>query len=975
MTSNADIPMGAFAPAEPIAAGGSGTMWRAHRVSDQHPVAVKVLAADRDGERALYDEFDAEVQTVARLDHPNIVRLLVHDRPSLGAPRRDTAGGGVASRGRSVEDRGMVSSAHVDRELRRALPQPLASLWSNSLRAVGSADRIDRLLHTFEFMLEATAGLLYADYALGAPTGAVRDRLEEGMSGRFTFGRWSKLILALFQALRDRESPEPFFSDAVEWYFDRGGGGRLGPRKQIDRLVETRNRVAHAKTAPTKTQQAETAQELEDGLRTLLDGARWLHRYRAFSVRSSQGTRRRTFKGRVEFAIGDGDGEPLDVEWRPLLLHDVLYAVSPDGARFLELSPMWILEADPASGRQSCHCFRGVHRKSSLVLRNPLTGTEVRTSTVPTARGEVSAIEWLASAEAYGEVADNAGFEDGFNVQIQVELLDHRFEMGELLGSGLQTDVYRAFDRVTKQDVAIKILRDRPGSDSSHIDRFLREAAVLHRVQHPHLIDIIAMSSTPEGRPYIVMPYVGGGSIADRVAAEGSLGVETALEWLNGILEGLKALHAAGVVHRNVSANNIFVRQHRVVVGDLGAAFSTADPRLTNVADELMHALLYAAPELSTKAQPTPAADVYSAAVVAHVVLNGSEPRSAPGIGIDGPVGELLREMSASTPSERPSVDEALRRVRKLLVNLDQDEDPADAIDDDAATAEQETVVIKAPAIEDEEMPTLQLADEVTAKMHALISDQLLSESGHSFERPDGWESRGAEFGAFEINYANHGRAEHVVAVTGSEIRFGRGANADIRVLVLDVKERERVQKLSRTHLLLVRTATGWSLRDAGSAHGTWLDGERIADGQLIPLSGEQHALVPAGALPFAVAPLCVDDTSEVSGALRIDRTATGEVERAFAIVLDGATWLGDSPSCGLRLLEFPPDQVQLVSADGMLWVRNVACPSSVVDAAVVAPGAEYPIAAASVVRALGRELVFTQIGGPGDSLASSTLS
>jgi serine/threonine-protein kinase len=221
---------------------------------------------------------------------------------------------------------------------------------------------------------------------------------------------------------------------------------------------------------------------------------------------------------------------------------------------------------------------------------------------------------------------------------------------------------------------------------------FLREARIVHRIDHPAVIDVFATGSC-EGRPYLVMERLTGCSLGERVD-DGPMPRSDALEILLELADVLRAAHAAGVVHRDLKLDNVFVCDapfaggKRVKLLDWGVAHVAGeeDPFRGLIAGTLT----YVAPEQIRGDSLTPAADVYSLAVVAyhmlcrrppfaartdleliHLHLRAEPPR--PNVawpGIPGELDALLVAMLAKRPEDRPSLDEVERVLEKMLARL-----------------------------------------------------------------------------------------------------------------------------------------------------------------------------------------------------------------------------------------------------------------------------------------------------------------
>jgi serine/threonine-protein kinase len=181
--------------------------------------------------------------------------------------------------------------------------------------------------------------------------------------------------------------------------------------------------------------------------------------------------------------------------------------------------------------------------------------------------------------------------------------------------------VYLARDDELGRDVAIKVLRDELAADDALRARFLREARLAARLSHPNVVRLYDAGET-DGRPYIVMEYVPGVSLADcrklpaaRVVALG-----------RQACAGLQHAHEAGLVHRDVKPANLLLRDDGVLkVADFGIARAAESTRHTQ-AGTLLGTAAYLAPEQLAGRDATTASDIYSLGAVLYELLAGRPP-------------------------------------------------------------------------------------------------------------------------------------------------------------------------------------------------------------------------------------------------------------------------------------------------------------------------------------------------------------
>jgi len=136
--------------------------------------------------------------------------------------------------------------------------------------------------------------------------------------------------------------------------------------------------------------------------------------------------------------------------------------------------------------------------------------------------------------------------------KVRTDILPTRYRDPQQIGRGGMGDIYRATDAVLGRDVAIKILADRYAEDPSVRERFTREALAAARLSgEPNAVTIFDVGEH-EGRPHIVMEYLGGGSLDDLLRKGGAQPPQRVLAWLEQAASALDAAHRRGVVHRDV---------------------------------------------------------------------------------------------------------------------------------------------------------------------------------------------------------------------------------------------------------------------------------------------------------------------------------------------------------------------------------------------------------------------------------------
>lgn len=234
-----------------------------------------------------------------------------------------------------------------------------------------------------------------------------------------------------------------------------------------------------------------------------------------------------------------------------------------------------------------------------------------------------------------------------------------RYDLQEQIGSGGMGSVWRAHDRKHDRSVAVKVLTQ---SEAGTLLRFVREQSL--RVQHPHVVAPQGWAADDE-HIALSMDLVRGGSLATLLGDHGPLPEPYVAVLLDQVLDGLAAIHRAGVVHRDIKPANILLEptgadRPFVRVSDFGVATRIGEPRLT----ERGHRVGtpgYAAPEAAS-ADPAPSADLYAVGVLGRVLLTGVDANQLPAQN-DSAIWPFLLHLSAPDPAVRPPSAETAREL------------------------------------------------------------------------------------------------------------------------------------------------------------------------------------------------------------------------------------------------------------------------------------------------------------------------
>src|SRR3954447_16018946 len=242
--------------------------------------------------------------------------------------------------------------------------------------------------------------------------------------------------------------------------------------------------------------------------------------------------------------------------------------------------------------------------------------------------------------------------------------LPDRYRPVRHVANGGMASVWEAHDELLDRSVAVKLLATHLSEDDRARQRFQREArAAAGLSNHPHVVTIYDVGEH-DGRTFMVMELLRGGTVSDRLKSGDRIPPETALRWLREAASALDAAHDAGVVHRDVKPGNMLLdERNRLPLADFGIARLALEDQLT-LTGQVLGTASYISPEQAVGDGATAASDRYALAVVAFELLTGERPLKAENFAAQARahVEDPPPKASDINPQLTPAVDAVLER-------------------------------------------------------------------------------------------------------------------------------------------------------------------------------------------------------------------------------------------------------------------------------------------------------------------------
>ncbi|MFC4046751.1 serine/threonine-protein kinase [Dactylosporangium siamense] len=258
------------------------------------------------------------------------------------------------------------------------------------------------------------------------------------------------------------------------------------------------------------------------------------------------------------------------------------------------------------------------------------------------------------------------------------DVLGDRYRLDEFVASGGMGQVFRATDKTLNRTVAVKVLLPGLTSDAEFGSRFRAEARIMASIGHKGVVGVYDYGETPEGTMFLVMAFVEGRPLGERITREGGLSAEETMAIVAQAADALHAAHSNGIIHRDVKPNNLLVGDNgAVTLVDFGVARSSNVTSVTKV-NAVIGTALYMSPEQASGKPIAPSTDIYALGAVAYHCLTGGPPFTG-----NSPLEIAIKHLQDDPPPLPADLPGSVR----ALVERAMEKDPEDRFPTAAALA------------------------------------------------------------------------------------------------------------------------------------------------------------------------------------------------------------------------------------------------------------------------------------------------
>ncbi|HAG54006.1 MAG TPA: Stk1 family PASTA domain-containing Ser/Thr kinase [Actinobacteria bacterium] len=262
------------------------------------------------------------------------------------------------------------------------------------------------------------------------------------------------------------------------------------------------------------------------------------------------------------------------------------------------------------------------------------------------------------------------------------EIIDGRYQLTRVVGSGGMATIYAAIDLRLDRQVAVKVMHSHLAQDEQFVSRFIREAKAAASLSHPNIVAVLDQGWNQGGAPcvFIVMELIEGATLRDYIIEQGALSTERALSIITPVASALAAAHKLGIVHRDIKPENILVsKEGRIKIADFGLARGALlGNTMTAESSVILGSVSYLSPEQVQRGVADARSDIYSLGIVLFEILTGQKPYQG-----EDPVQVAIKHVNERVPAPstiKPGLSIEIDQLVLSTTDIDPDKRPRDAV-------------------------------------------------------------------------------------------------------------------------------------------------------------------------------------------------------------------------------------------------------------------------------------------------------
>lgn len=287
----------------------------------------------------------------------------------------------------------------------------------------------------------------------------------------------------------------------------------------------------------------------------------------------------------------------------------------------------------PGAGIESTAAWTGAQEDDRTVMPNRAQSGSIANSPPQATRGGQNQVQSNSPSADFDEEGDEVlASSGGYMTNLIGKTIDGKYLIESMLGEGGMAVVYKSHHTLMERQVVIKVMQGWLLSNKKSIERFQRECKVTAKLNHPNIVTVYDVGDINGKAPYLVMEYIQGESLADKIHRQGALSFETTADIIIQLCSGLQEAHTAGIIHRDLKPDNVLLqnksdRPDWVKIVDFGISHLVHGQaqRLTKTG-RMVGTPEYIAPEQLKDKPMDMRTDLYALGIMMYEMLTGTVP-------------------------------------------------------------------------------------------------------------------------------------------------------------------------------------------------------------------------------------------------------------------------------------------------------------------------------------------------------------